>query len=43
MCKEREGSDALKGVQTVKKVMKKRERGYLSDTIINAQTKIYME
>ena len=26
MCKETEGSDALKGIQTVKQVMKKRER-----------------
>ena len=27
MCMETEGSDALKGIQTVKKIMKKRERG----------------
>ena len=27
MCKETEGSDALKGIQTVKQVMKKRDRG----------------
>ena len=39
-----EGSDALKGIQTVKQVVKKkREGGYLSDTIINAQIKFYMK
>ena len=42
MCMEMEGSDALKCIQTVKKVMKKRERGYLSDIRINAQIKLLL-
>ena len=42
MCMEMEGSDALKCIQTVKKVMKKRERGYLSDIGINAQIKLLL-
>ena len=41
MCMEMEGSDALKCIQTVKKIMKKRERGYLSDIGINAQIKLF--
>ena len=36
-----EGSDALEGIQTVKKIMKKREKGYLSDIGINAQIKLF--
>ena len=42
MCMEMEGSDALKCIQTVKKVMKKRERGYLSYIRINAQIKLLL-
>ena len=42
MCMEMEGSDALKCIQTVKKIMKKRERGYLSDIGINAQIKLLL-
>ena len=39
---EMEGSDALKCIQTVKKIMKKRERRYLSDIGINAQIKLLL-
>ena len=39
---EMEGSDALKCIQTVKKVMKKRETGYLYDIGINAQIKLLL-
>ena len=42
MCMEMEGSDALKCIQSVKKVMKKRERVYLSDIGINAQIKLLL-